>query len=885
MPEIPAITRRIPIRKIMNAVNYHIIGILAILLSISSRISAEVTVTGKILTEGNRPVDMANVSARPANAPKRIIGSTITDEAGIFSLNLNSTSDSLILTVSSIEIETTSVTVPNRDGDYNIKTRKRTLDLKEVTVRPRKIYSIDDTINYNVTSYLSQTDRSVADVLKKMPGITVSDDGRISYKGKPIKKFYIEGLDLMKGRYEVATNNIDPNNISTVQVLENHQDIKALKGLRPEEQASINLKLKEGVKGVFNLVATLGAGTDEDFLWDESAIATYFKRTSQFLSTYKNNNSGHDLSQELHSFDDDFDRTSKLSDITLPSAPKIDKRFYYFNRSQSATYNNIYRLSKSGELGINAAYLRDHDSRRNSTHTANSLPDGTQNIVDEVLTGNSKLNKAYGDISYISNKDRSYLKEQLNFNWDNSSNHSSIFTREDIVQHGGAKHYRLNNKLHLTHRGESARGFEVVSMLNLERLPHELNVSPNLFPEVIPKNGLKQHVETRNFTTENQFSLLTGLMAGRIMIRPHAIFDYSHNSIKSSLSDFRNNLSLDNIGAGVGNEISFQNRKIYASLFLPLKYRMYRFDNRLLKCDYHKNRLRIEPKLSLKYKLNGNNDISLNSSLTYSAPQIENLYSNYILTSYRQLSAYDFTGLHEGLTGINSLSYNYRNILSMSFFGTDFTWTHQSPEVLNGAYYDGIAERLTSRATDEKANMFSARIRMSQGFDFWKMKVSGSASYSHVGSPLLIQDEIVRYQSNAIGAEISLNISPCRLIEMNYEGRYYQSSAKQNGVSSSPWMRSMSNTAKLTLSMSKKLSLTTFLYHYYNNQNERDRSFVLVNAEAQYALKRVMFLLTGDNLLNRKSYVYSNISALTETTSVYAIRQRSVMLKIRLRIF
>ena len=95
----------------------------------------------------------------------------------------------------------------------------------------------------------------------------------------------------------------------------------------------------------------------------------------------------------------------------------------------------------------------------------------------------------------------------------------------------------------------------------------------------------------------------------------------------------------------------------------------------------------------------------------------------------------------------------------------------------------------------------------------------------------------------------------------------------------------MSNTAKLTLSMSKKLSLTTSLYHYYNNQNERDRSFVLVNAEMQYALKRVMFLLTGDNLLNRKSYVYSNISALTETTSAYTIRQRSVMLKIRLRIF
>ena len=102
----------------------------------------------------------------------------------------------------------------------------------------------------------------------------------------------------MKGHYGIAANNIDPNNISTVQVLENHQDIKALKGLRPEEQASINIKLKEGVKGVFNLIATLGGGYGDEVLWDNSAIATYFKRNSQFLATYKGNNTGEYLSQE-----------------------------------------------------------------------------------------------------------------------------------------------------------------------------------------------------------------------------------------------------------------------------------------------------------------------------------------------------------------------------------------------------------------------------------------------------------------------------------------------------------------------------------------------------------------------------------------------------------
>ena len=192
--------------------------------------------------------------------------------------------------------------------------------------------------------------------------------------------------------------------------MENHQDIKALKELRPEEQASINLRLKEGVKGVFNLIATLGGGHGNDALWNNSAIATYFRRNSQFLVTYKGNNTGEDLSQELYSFDNDYSRT-------MPSAPGIDKRFYYFNRSHSATYNNVYRMGKYGEFGINVAYLNDRDNRNSFSSISNTLPDGSQNIVEEQMTGIARMQKAYGDLTYVNNSEQSYLKEQLKLDW------------------------------------------------------------------------------------------------------------------------------------------------------------------------------------------------------------------------------------------------------------------------------------------------------------------------------------------------------------------------------------------------------------------------------------------------------------------------------------
>ena len=221
---------------------------------------AQSVISGRVSNAVGNGVDFVSVIASPANAPKTILASAFTDENGQFQMSVKSECDSLILKASSVEITPTQILVPNRSGSYEIIVENRALELKEVVVKSKRVYSQGDTINYNVGSFLSQTDQSIADVLKKMPGISVSDAGQISYQGKPIKNLYIEGLDLMKGHYGIATNNIDPNNIATVQVLENHQDIKALKGLRPEEQASINLRLKEGVKGVFNLIATLGGG-------------------------------------------------------------------------------------------------------------------------------------------------------------------------------------------------------------------------------------------------------------------------------------------------------------------------------------------------------------------------------------------------------------------------------------------------------------------------------------------------------------------------------------------------------------------------------------------------------------------------------------------------
>ena len=835
-------------------------------------------------TEGGS-VDFVSVIASPTNAPKTILASAFTDENGEFQMSVKSECDSLILKASSVEIAPAQITVPNRTDSYEIIVENRTVELKEVVVKSKKIYSQGDTINYNVGSFLSQTDQSIADVLKKMPGISVSDAGQISYQGKPVKNLYIEGLDLMKGHYGIATNNIDPNNIATVQVLENHQDIKALKGLRPEEQASINLRLKEGVKGVFNLIATIGGGYGDEGLWNNSAIATYFRRNSQFLATYKGNNTGEDLSQELYSFDNDYSRTCNISTISMPSAPGIDKRFYFFNRSHNATFNNVYRVGKSGEFGINAAYLNDRDTRQSHSAITNYLPDGGVNTVDEMMNGTARMQKAYGDLTYMNNGDENYLKEQLKFDWSTTDADSRIVAGGDNVsQIGKTDTYRLLNKFHMTHRNSTDRGFEISSLVNLEKRPHSLSVSPNLFPDIIPGDMLYQHVDYHNISTENRAGLLSAFKVGNFTLHPSAIVNYHHNSLESRLHVADNDLTLDHLDAGVGAEMMYSTRKIHASLYLPLKYRLFRLNNRLDGNITDKNRFRVEPSLNFTYKFNSSHNLKASAMLNYMTPSIETLYSGHILTSYRQLSAYDVAGLHEGMNQYYSLGYDFKNILSMSFAGAEVSWNRQSPEVLYGSYYDGIVQRTISRRTSENGDMISAKIHASQGFDWRHLKIGASVTYSYYDSPLLVQDEVLRYSGNSIGVNADISLTPFKWLGVSYQGNYSQSATQQKGYDRFPWLRTVTNKASLDFTIPGGVTLTTSLYHYYNNFNDGDKSFLLLNAEAKYTIKRFSFTLSCDNLLNRKSYIYSDLSALTESKAIYNIRPRSVLLKIRFRI-
>ena len=77
-------------------------------------------------------------------------------------------------------------------------------NFKEVVVKSQRIRQEGDTLNYLVSAFQRQARPHHSRRYQKMPGLTVNDDGSIEYQGTKINKFYIEGMDLLGGKYAQA---------------------------------------------------------------------------------------------------------------------------------------------------------------------------------------------------------------------------------------------------------------------------------------------------------------------------------------------------------------------------------------------------------------------------------------------------------------------------------------------------------------------------------------------------------------------------------------------------------------------------------------------------------------------------------------------------------
>lgn len=132
--------------------------------------------------------------------------------------------------------------------------------LKEVQIRPGRIHGRKDTVRYNLAEFASSKDVHIKDVLKKLPGVDIDDNGQVKYKGKAIDHYFVEGMDVTGGRYSQINNNLSAKAVKSAEIMENYQSVKALKGKLSSDEIALNLKLDPQARDQWIVNGTLGAG-------------------------------------------------------------------------------------------------------------------------------------------------------------------------------------------------------------------------------------------------------------------------------------------------------------------------------------------------------------------------------------------------------------------------------------------------------------------------------------------------------------------------------------------------------------------------------------------------------------------------------------------------
>lgn len=249
-------------------------------------VCAKIVISGHIVNESNEPIDVATTKLVDDNG--KILYFQITDENGFFEYVIEEKRLDANLIVECLGYETykKNVTTDHDITNIVIRMKSKSTELKEVIVTAPSVVLQGDTISYRLSAFAGKGDITLKDAMRNLPGIDISDNRKIKYLGKDISNFYIEGMDLLGGRYNVATDNLPVSSVTNVEILNNHQSVKMDKEIFSDNVA-INVKLNSKAK--FRPVGSyeIKNGYADDWLYQLSGAGMMFNNKFQSILNVK----------------------------------------------------------------------------------------------------------------------------------------------------------------------------------------------------------------------------------------------------------------------------------------------------------------------------------------------------------------------------------------------------------------------------------------------------------------------------------------------------------------------------------------------------------------------------------------------------------------------
>lgn len=850
-----------------------------IFLFVAVSAEAQVNVSGTVVDkDSNEPLTGASVIVKGADGKIKKYATSKGD--GSFAMSLPSVAGCR-LEVSMMSFAKQSIPLDSVAFPLNVYLEPGTTLLKEVTVKADRIREQGDTITYNVGSFAQQQDRSIGDVLKRMPGINVESSGKIQYQGEDINKFYIEGSDLLGGKYGIATNGISHEDVGAVEVMENHQPMQVLSGISFSDKAAINLKLKNKAKATWSFHGDAGGGYSwqpDGAIWDGELFAMAVMPNFQNITTFKTNNIGEDLSAQATDFFASRRGTdlSRYVGLSLPGVPNLSRKRTLFNRSALVSTNALWKLER-GEFKAQIDYSYNRVTADAANITTYFLNDGNR-VVTENRNGVDRSHSLSGKFIYELNQKTAFINNTLKTNIDWDDVRLAVTGSLPNDQTASLPDYYVGNDFKLIKRFNGKHLVTFTSKNEWESLPQTLSVSIN-------DGAMRQQIKDHAFYT-NESAAYAFSVKGITISLEGGVKGY-FRTLNTDLPDMpeeipgetTNVLNTNYFMVFATPKFEYWIKRVNFSLSAPVSFAHYTFDKALA----NRSEAYFSPSLSMNWKPNNRFEMSVSGGTGRSPMDLSLIQPGYVMTNYRSFrrGVDDFyNSTSQNMSANISYKHTRRGLFANAFVMQ--SWSHNPYTLAQQLYGDYVVYSYTSAKSDGQMLMASGNI--GKTLDFMRGSANINGSFSRNESHLISENSSVNSVGTSWSAGAKINGSPLRWLSFDYRFEWASSRMSMNGINTS-WLCNMENELLLNIMPHKKWECHISGEHYRNElTSDQFKNVFLLDTKVIYKLnKRLELSASLSNIFNQRTYNYTTYNQLTYFESQRWLRGRELLISISLR--
>ncbi|MCH5320032.1 MAG: TonB-dependent receptor [Paramuribaculum sp.] len=845
-----------------------VLSLFAVFLSFAT--FSQDTVSGFVKNESGEALAGVTVKAYVSN---KIIGFGRSDNAGNFSFNLRQPiTDTLKIIADKIGFERLERIFTEPLRSIELSMHPTSAMLREVTVEAPRAKMRGDTVSFRLGAFTGNSDQTLEDGLKRLPGVEVAESGKISYMGKEISDFYVENLQLVGSRYNLITRNMPAEYVTDVELIENHQAAAMDKG-RPSDNVAMNVKLSNKAK--FKPIGTAEAMTGvrhKEFLYRVVATGMMFSPKFQTLLTLKGGNYNKDI---RFSQNDLLPNYPLLAEGQLSgSNPPLSSDDYSYNRDLGVSVNFLRAFNSTDNLRINIGYNNDRKFNYYSQNSIYPVGDGMIEFY-EYGSPRSESHLPYLAVGYVRNHPTKYIANNFTAAAEIKTNDFNLVSDgNDYRQHQQIRSLSLSESFSWRKKiGTKSYTFST-GFAYLISPKTALDVfSPEVFSAIQNASGA-----TFKWKGTTAFDWRKDLSIWSLPIDIDFMSSRLRTSLFSYADAFNNAASTEtNIRVAPTYEMVTRNRKFSINLSLGTGFQSLHIRNRRSDARSAIDRLLFDPSLQIVLNPTSRFSVKLTGSINHQTGDILDILTEEIMNDFRTVST------ASGVIGTRriasfTLRGEYKDAVNLFFSDVSAGFSRIDRNTINAL---SVTEQDVEQAViffDNSSDNFTTSAMLSKHFVRQGLQFSVRGTYLWAKGYSLQQGELITSFSQSYNISPTVNVKPLKYFEIHYNGSIGKNFTRFDERRSGFF--SMTNNLKLSVYPVSGWDLfaeSSFIRKEITDGVYKD--FSLFNAGVTWKHKKFRFTLKADNLLDIRNYSYTVFNGINIFSYDFRLTGRALTFK------